>query len=42
MHAGGQRFDPARLHHLFLKKALDYLYQKRYNNRVALTMIFEN
>ncbi|QHF55894.1 hypothetical protein Bateq7PJ16_0088 [Bacillus subtilis] len=47
MHAGGQRFDPARLHQKFFKKVVDFEEVTLYTNKVALTkrtnkMIFEN
>ncbi len=47
LHAGGQRFDPARLHQKFLKKVVDFEEVTLYTNKVALTkrtnkMIFEN
>ena len=47
LHAGGQRFDPARLHQKFFKKVVDFKEAALYTNKVALTkrtneMIFEN
>ena len=39
MHAGGQRFDPARLHQLYIKSALAdfliYLKEAKYDGGVA-------